>query len=132
MMGTLSWLTGVGIPSLVGFALLAGAAWAWFQIPALGKYIGLALACVGVAILANAKGFSDARALCNEAAARAELMSVRRDLDTAHEAQARAAGQAVALREAERINEELADEIAALPDDCVADDSHIKRLLRIR
>lgn len=131
-MGALSWLTGVGLPTLTGIGLLIAAAFAWFKLPAIGKYFGLGLACLGVAMIANAKGFSDARALCKEASIRAELASVRRDLDAAHEANARAAGQAIQLAQAERTNKEMADEIASLPDSCIADGEHVRRLLGIR
>lgn len=131
-MGLLSWLTGVGLPSLVGFGLLGLAGWAWFQIPVLGKYLGLAGACVGVALLVSAVSFNEARKMCNELAVQAELAAVRRDLDTAHEASARAAGQSVKLAEAERRNKELAHEISKTPDTCVANSSHIKRLRSIK
>lgn len=131
-MGALSWLTGVGLPTLAAFACFAGAAAAWFRIPLLGHYFGLGLACVGVALMANAKGFSDARAMCKADVLQAELMALRRDLDVSHEAQRFAAHQAIALANSERINKELADEIAAMPDVCVANDGHIERLLRLK
>ena len=132
MMGLLSWVTGVGLPSLIGFGLLGLAGWAWFQIPIIGKYLGLAGACVGVALLVSAVSFNEARNLCNELAVRAELASVRRDLDTAHEVAAKAAGQSVELAEAERINKELADEISRTPDTCIANSNHIKRLRSVK
>lgn len=131
-MGALSWLTGVGLPTLAAFACFAGAAAAWFRIPVLGHYFGLALACVGVALMANAKGFSDARAMCNEAAVRAELAQVRADLAKTQRAEADALAKAGALSEAQRKNEELADAISRIPDVCIADDGHIKRLLGVR
>jgi hypothetical protein len=131
-MGALSWIMGVGVPTLAGAGLLVGAAFAWFRLPDIGHYLGLALACVGVAMLANARGFSDARALCNDAALRAEIASLRRDIDTAHEAQAFAVSQSRNLAAAEQSNRELADEIAAMPDDCLADADHVRRLLRVK
>ena len=105
MMG---WLTGIGLPTLAAFACFAGAAAAWFRIPVLGHYFGLALACVGVALIANAKGFSDARALCNDAALRAELANARRDLSIMAEAADKASQLANQLTEAERKNADLA------------------------
>jgi hypothetical protein len=133
-MGALSWLTGVGVPTLAGIGLLAAAAFAWFRLPVLGKYAGLALACVGVAMIANARGFADARALCNEAAVRAELAQVRADLAHAQAAakQAREIGDRLAAAEAR--NMELVNDIQnrPTPDGCRLSPDDLRRLLGIR
>lgn len=133
-MGALSWLTGVGLPTLAAFACFAGAAAAWFRIPVLGKYIGLALACVGVALIANAKGFNDARALCQEAAVRAELAQAKRDLAIAQEVanQARELGDRLAAQEAR--NMEVVNELQSRPvtDACRLSSDDVKRLLGVR
>jgi hypothetical protein len=129
MMGALSWLTGVGLPTLVGFACILGSAAAWFRVPLVGKYLGLALACVGVALIANARGFSDARALCNDAALRAELANARRDLAITLEAADKASQLASQLTDAERKNDELARKITS---DCLLGDDNARRLQRIQ
>jgi hypothetical protein len=128
-MGALSWLTGVGLPTLAAFACFAGAAAAWFRIPFLGHYFGLGLACVGVALMANAKGFSDARDLCNEAAVKAELAQVRADLAHLQAAAARADELSDKLNETERRNEELARKLTG---SCLLDDAQSRRLRDIR
>jgi hypothetical protein len=129
MMGALSWLTGVGLPTLAAFACFAGAAAAWFRIPVLGHYFGLALACVGVALIANAKGFSDARALCNDAALRSELANARRDLSIMAEAADKASELSSKLNEAEHRNAELARKITG---DCKLSPADADRLRAIR
>ena len=131
-MMTLAWITGVGIPSLVGVALLVGAGLAWFQLPVVGRHVGVIAACIGVYLLADANGVSKGLAECKEASLRAELAAVRRDLDQAHEAGARAHSQSLLLAESQRRNQELVDEIANIPDACIADGGHVKRLLGIK
>lgn len=128
-MGALSWLTGVGLPTLAAFACFAGAAAAWFRLPILGHYFGLALACVGVALMANAKGYSDAREACNEAAVRAELQQVRRDLAIALGAADKANVLSEKLNEAERKNDELARKITGA---CLLDERDAAGLRNLR
>lgn len=134
MMGALSWLTGVGLPTLAAFACFAGAAAAWFRVPVIGHYFGLALACVGVALIANAKGFSDAREMCNDAAIRAELAQTKRDLTIAQDvaSQARELGDRLAAQEAR--NMEIVNELQSrpIPDDCRLSSDDVKRLLGVR
>ncbi len=129
MMGALSWLTGVGLPTLAAFACFAGAAAAWFRIPVLGHYFGLALCCVGVALIANAKGFSDARAQCNDAALRSELANARRDLSIMQEAADKASELSGKLTEAERRNEDLARKLVG---NCPLSPTDAERLRAIR
>ena len=129
MMGALSWLTGVGLPTLAAFACFAGAAAAWFRIPVLGHYFGLALACVGVALIANAKGFSDARGLCNDAALRAELANARRDLAIMADAADKASELAGKLNEQERKNADLARKLTG---SCLLGDDAARMLRDIR
>ena len=129
MMGALSWLTGVGLPMSVAFACFAGAAAAWFRVPFLGHYLGLALACVGVALVANAKGFSDARSLCNDAALRAELANARRDLSIMAEAADKASELAGKLTETERKNADLARKLTG---SCLLGDDNARRLRNIQ
>jgi hypothetical protein len=129
MMGAMSWLTGVGLPTLAAFACFAGAAAAWFRVPVLGHYFGLALACVGVALIANAKGFSDARALCNDAALRSELANARRDLSIMAQAADKASELSSKLNEAEQRNAELARQITG---SCVLNENEADRLRKIR
>lgn len=134
MMGTLSWLTGVGLPTLVALACFAGGVATWFRVPFLGKYIGLALACVGVALIANARGFSDARALCQEAALRAELKQVRADLSIAQSAAKQAHEMGDRLAAAEARNMEFVNELQnrPVPDACRLSGDDLRRLLNIR
>ena len=129
MMGALSWLTGVGLPMSVAFACFAGAAAAWFRVPFLGHYLGLALACVGVALIANAKGFSDARSLCNDAAIRAELANALRDLSITQEAANKASELAGKLTETERHNADLARKLTG---SCLLDESSARKLRDLR
>lgn len=129
MMGALSWITGIGLPTLAAFACFAGAAAAWFRIPVIGHYFGLALACVGVALIANAKGFSDARALCNDAALRAELANARRDLSIMADAADKASQLASQLTDAEHRNVELARKITG---NCLLGDDAARMLRNIR
>jgi hypothetical protein len=128
-MGALSWLTGVGLPTLAAFACFAGAAAAWFRIPFLGHYFGLGLACVGVALMANAKGFSDARGLCNEAAVKAELAQVRADLAHLQAAASRADELSDKLTGAEKENAELARKLSSA---CLLNERDADGLRRIR
>lgn len=128
-MGALSWLTGVGLPTLAAFACFAGAAAAWFRLPILGHYFGLALACVGVALMANAKGYSDARDACNEAAVRAELAQVRADLANLQNAAQRENILSDKLTAAEKRNEDLARKLTG---SCLLDDAQSRRLRDIR
>lgn len=133
-MGALSWITGVGLPTLAAFACFAGAAAAWFRIPVLGHYFGLALACVGVALIANAKGYSDAREACNEAAVRAELAQAKRDLAIAQEVanQARELGDRLAAQQARNL--EIVNELQTRPvtDACRLSGDDVRRLLGVR
>jgi hypothetical protein len=135
MMNILSWITGIGIPSLVGFACLAGAVYAWFQIPVFGHWIGLGAAVLGVGLLAHASGYSSARADCQDASLRTELAQVRADLEK--EKNARAADRKLGelLNQAEARNMELAHELATRPepDACRnATDGDAQRLRDIR
>jgi hypothetical protein len=111
MMAVLGWLTGVGLPTLVGFALLGAAAVAWVRIPFFGHYFGLVLACVGSLILGNAKGFSDCLDSSKVNALRAELANAKRDLAITAEAAANAADISRKLTEAERKNDDLARKV---------------------
>lgn len=129
MMGMLSWITGVGFPTFAAFACFAGAIAAWFRVPVFGHYVGLALACVGVALVANAKGFSDAREMCNEAAVRAELAQAKRDLTIMSDAADRASELAKKLTDAERKNDEIARKLTG---SCVLDERDADGLRRIR
>jgi hypothetical protein len=129
MMGALSWLTGVGLPTLAAFACFAGAAAAWFRVPVLGHYFGLALACVGVALIANAKGFSDARDACKEAAVRAELAQARRDIAIMAEAADKASELSSRLNETEQRNADLARKLTG---SCLLNDDDARRLRDIR
>ncbi len=129
MMGALSWITGIGLPTLAAFACFAGAAAAWFRIPVLGKYIGLALACVGVALIANAKGFADARALCQEAALRAELAQAKRDLQISQDAAKEAETLGNKLIESEQKNADLARKLTG---SCLLDAESARRLRELR
>lgn len=130
----LTWMLGIGLPTLVGFACFAGAVASWFRIPVIGHYLGLALAMLGVGFVAHASGYSAARQHCQEAAVRAELAQARADLAIAKAVaeQARELGDRLNVSEARNL--ELAHEIASRPVDDVcrlgADD--IKRLLNIR
>jgi hypothetical protein len=133
-MGLLSWLTGIGLPSLVGFACFAGAIAAWFRVPVLGHYIGLGLAMIGVGFLAHASGYSAAREACQEAAVRSELAQAKQDLAISQEAakQAQQLGERLAASEAR--NMEIVNELAnrPVPDSCRLSGDDIKRLLGIR
>lgn len=137
-MGFFSWFTGVGVPTAAGSGALIAAAVAYAYLPSvkwlpdIRTPVCVALVALGIWLIAYAQGVSDTRAECNEAGVRAELAAARRDIDTAHEAAAFAAGQSRKLAEAERINKGLADEIADIPDACIADDGHIRRLLRVK
>lgn len=129
MMGALSWITGIGLPTLAAFACFAGAAAAWFRFPIIGKYIGLALACVGAALIANAKGFADARAQCQDAALRAELAQAKRDLAITAEAADKASELSGKLTEAERRNDDLARKLTG---SCLLSPSDSDGLRRIK
>lgn len=129
MMSVISWITGIGIPSLIGFACLAGAAYAWFQIPVFGHWIGLAAALLGVGLLAHASGYSSARADCQDASLRSELAVARADLEHSREAAKRSLALADKLTQAEQRNDELARKITGA---CVLQQRDIDGLLRIR
>jgi hypothetical protein len=129
IMGVLSWLTGVGLPSLVGFALLAAAAVAWLRIPVFGQYFGLVLACVGCLILGNARGFSDCLDSSKVNAIRAELANAKRDLAISQHSAELANSLHSKLSEAERRNAELASKITG---DCLLGDDNARRLQRIQ
>jgi hypothetical protein len=128
------WLAGIGLPFFAGCALLAGAAYVWFRVPVFGHYGGLALAVIGVAMIARASGYASARADCKDATLRTELAQARADLRNAQNAalQAREIGDRLSQSEAK--NMELAHELAQRPviDDCRADDGDVERLRAIR
>lgn len=129
MMGVLSWLTGVGLPTLVGFALLGAAAVAWLRIPFFGHYFGLALACVGCLILGNAKGFSDCLESSKVNAIRNELMIAKRDLAISQDAAKEASVLSDKLIQSEQKNADLARKITG---SCLLDDASARKLRDLR
>lgn len=131
-MSIIGWLLGIGLPSIIGIACFAGAVAAWFRLPVFGHYVGLALAMIGVGLLAHANGYSAAREACQEAAVRAELKQARADLDAAQAAakQARTLGDRLAALEAR--NMEIVHELQSVPDGCRLSGDDVKRLLGIR
>jgi hypothetical protein len=128
------WLSGVGLPTIAGAAALAGAAYAWFRVPVIGQYMGLALCALGVGLLAYAGGYADARAACNDASLRTELAQARADLQAASNAEAQARELGARLNATEARNHELAHELANRPtsDACRAGDDDVGRLRNIR
>ena len=128
-MAVLGWLLGVGLPTLVGFALLGAAAVAWLRVPFFGHYLGLALACVGCLILGNAKGFSDCLESSKVNALRAELANAKRDLAITAEAADKASELAGKLTETERKNADLARKLTG---SCVLSPADANRLRDIR
>ena len=127
-MAVLGWLVGVGLPTLVGFALLGAAAVAWVRIPYFGHYFGLALACVGCLILGNARGFSDCLDSSKVAAIRAELSAARDDLKNMQDAAAVANDLSNKLTESERKNADLARKLTG---SCVLSPLDAERLRRL-
>ncbi|MDP2358619.1 MAG: hypothetical protein Q8M31_21550 [Beijerinckiaceae bacterium] len=135
MMGAITWISGVGLPVLIGSAAFAGAAFAWFRLPVFGHYAGLALALIGVGFLAHANGYATARGACQEASLRAELAQTKADLKNAQNAAARAREMGDRLDAAEALNSELAHELATRPEPDVcrnATDGDVNRLRAIR
>jgi hypothetical protein len=139
-MGWISWLTGIGVPVLLGSAALIAAVAAYAYIPSI-KFLPdirtpvcVALVGVGIWLIAHASGFDAARDACKEASIRAELAQVRADLAHAQEAasQARILGDRLAAAEAR--NMEIVNELASrpIPDACRLGGDDIKRLLNIR
>lgn len=131
-MGWLAWLLGIGGPSLMGIAALAGGAFVWFRVPVFGRYAGLGLVALGVGLIAYAQGFSSARGDCQEAALRSELAIARADLDAAMRSARVAQELGEKLNAAESRNQELSDEIASMPDACFADEPTAGRLRSIK
>jgi hypothetical protein len=129
MMAVLGWLTGVGLPTLVGFALLGAATVAWVRIPFFGHYFGLVLACVGSLILGNARGFSDCLDSSKVNAIRAELANAKRDLAITAEAADKASQLSNQLTEAERKNADLARKLTG---GCLLGDDNARRLRNIQ
>ena len=128
-MAVLGWLTGVGLPTLVGFALLGAAAVAWVRDPFFGHYFGLVLACVGSLILGNAKGFSDCLDSSKVAAIRAELSAARDDLKNMQDAANVAAELSGKLTKAEQMNADLARKLTG---SCLLGDDNARRLRDIK
>src|SRR4051812_31931569 len=57
----------------IGALLIAGGAAAWFRVPVLGKYIGLAGVAVGCSLIWGAVQYDAAAGNCKEAIVRAQL-----------------------------------------------------------
>lgn len=129
-----NWLAGIGLPLVLGCTLLAAAAYAWFRVPFFGHYAGLALAVVGVALIARASGYASARSDCHDATLRAELAQAKADLKNAQAAAAQAEELGARLSASEARNMELAHEIAnsPVPDQCRAGADDVDRLRAIR
>jgi hypothetical protein len=72
------------------------------------------------------------RAKCDAGALRAELAAARADLDAARRAAQNAEALGQKLSELETQNRELADEIASTAGACVASQSDVDRLRRVK
>jgi hypothetical protein len=133
-MTALGWIFGIGLPSIVGLACFAGAVAAWFRVPVLGHYIGLALALIGVGFVAHANGYSAAREACKEASVRAELAQAQADLSAAKAAAAQARDLGDRLNVSEARNLELAHALASrpIPDGCALSPADADGLRAIR
>jgi len=132
-MGLLSWITGIGLPTLLAVACFGGGAYAWFQVPVIGRYAGLVLVAIGTALAANASGYASGRAECQEAAVRAELAGARADIANLQAAAQKADELSDKLTEAERRNAEIVNELSQNRDNsCMLDDATAGRLLRLK
>lgn len=117
-MGVLSYLTGVGVPVLLGLACYAGALASQVYLTALVPFIGRALTVIlciaGTAEIAYSRGFESARLDCKEAAVRVDLEKTKMDLALSIKAGQIAAQQLIDQSTSEARNQELVDEIANL------------------
>jgi hypothetical protein len=76
MLDWTQWLQNTGhifIGGTIGALLIAGGAAAWFRLPVVGKYVGLAGIAAGAALIWGAVQYDVAAGNCKEAIVRAQL-----------------------------------------------------------
>lgn len=109
-----------------------------FFLGPVGRFLGMGMIAVAALGWAYSKGASNERGKCEAASLRAELATVRADLEKTRRAADNAKALGQMLTDAERRNQELSDAISDKPDEtpttdgCRVSDDARRRLRDIR